>query len=139
MVRIVSIALVTLSLGGCATASSDWNALTGVVGSVINGSVPRKTVYLAANEYDTLEVAATGYLNFCRTSPGAKVSQICAPGAISQLIPAVRAGRVARNNLLSYLKANPGKLGPSGLFKALQAAASTLQGVIAAYNIKVTT
>lgn len=139
MKRSLVFALVALSLGGCATASSDWNAVTNAVGTVINGSVPRKTVYLAANEYDALEVAATSYLNFCRTSPGAAASQICAPGAIAQLIPAVRAGRIARNNLLGFLKANPGKLGPAGLFNALQTAASTLQSIIAAYNIKTST
>ena len=117
-----------LSLAGCSTLQNDWAVLT-------SQQVTVTTVAVAGNTFDALEATATAYLRLpkCSSTSGA----VCRdPSATKKIIPAVRAGRVARNNLEQFFVAHPGQLGPQGLYDALQASITTLQGVIAAYNIK---
>lgn len=129
---LIACAIGALSLGGCAgfpaNLENAWNTVT-------SASVPATSVVVSVNTFDALEATATNYLQLplCK-SGGPTVCRSAA--ATAQIIPAVRAGRVARNNLESFLTANPGKLGPSGLYNALAAAVSTLQGVMAQYGVE---
>lgn len=116
-----------VSLAGCATFTKTWDAVTGA-------TVSPAAVIVAANAFDALEVTATNYLRLkkCTGTNG----PVCRdPAATAKIIPAVRSGRVARNNLEQFLKDNPGALGPAGLYNALTASINTLQGVIAVYNV----
>ena len=126
--RMLSIAAaVALSLAGCAEVQNAWQAVT-------SASVSPTTVVVAANTFDALEATATNYLRLpkCTGSNG----PVCRdPGATKQIIPAVRAGRVARANLEQFFKDHPGQLGPQGLYDALTAAIATLQSVFAQYNV----
>lgn len=116
-----------LGLGGCANLQNDWNLLT-------SAQVTYTTVAVAANTFDALEATATAYLKLPKCS--ATSGSICrSPSATAKIVPAVRSGRVARNNLEQFFATNPGALGPAGLYNALQAAITTLQSVIAQYNI----
>lgn len=119
--------LLALSLGGCATLQTDWNVLTGA-------SVSPTAVIVAGNSFDVLEATATNYLRLPRCKAGGPV--VCSnPQAVVEIKTAVRAGRVARNNLEAFMISNPGQLGPTGLYSALVAASKTLQQVFFLYNI----
>lgn len=125
MKKLLPILLLALSLGGCAQLTNAWNVVTG-------SSVNPEAVYIAENAFDTVEATATNYLIYCKTH---RSQSVCAQSAINQVIPAVRAGRVARTNLDQFMKDNPGALGPSGLYNALTAATATLKAILAQYSI----
>ena len=124
MKRLIPFVLV-LVLAGCANIQNAYDTLTGTV-------VSPTAVYVARNSFDAVEVTATNYIVYCKVHP-AQVG--CSKSAIAQMIPAVRAGRVARNNLVAFEVAHPGALGPTGLYDALTAATNTLQAIQAQYHI----
>ena len=128
MKKIILAAVLALSLGACASLQNTWNTLT-------SAQVTVTTVAVAGNTFDALEATATSYLRLprCNNSNG----PVCRnPSATAKLIPAVRSGRVARNNLEQFFADHPGQLGPQGLYDVLQASIGTLQSVITQYNIK---
>ena len=114
-----------LSLAGCANLQNDFSIITGA-------SVSPTAVYVARNSFDALEITATNYIVFCKRNP-ATVG--CSKTAIAKIIPAVRAGRVARANIVQFQKDHPGQLGTTGLYDALVTATNTLQGIASQYNI----
>lgn len=124
--RLIALCLV-LALSGCADFRNAVSVLEGT-------AVSPAAVYIASNGFDAAEATATNYLTLPRcavTSPA-----LCrSPAATKQIIPAVRAGRKARDDLKAFLAANPGQLGPTGLYNALTAATGTLHGVFQIYNI----
>ncbi len=127
MKRIVFIVSFTLLLGACTTWQNAYNTVTGA-------TVSPTAVYVAANAFDAVEVTATNYLRLkkCTGTNG----PVCrSPAATKQIIPAVRAGRVARTNLENFMAQNPGALGPAGLYNALTAATATLQSIVSQYNV----
>lgn len=127
MKKLIAVALLGLSLAGCASLQQDYAIITGA-------TVSPAAVIVAGNAFDALEATATNYLVFCKAN---RTVAGCGSyvAARKQILPAVRAGRVARNNLEGFLTANPGQLGPSGLYNALVTAVNTLQGIAATYNI----
>lgn len=116
-----------IALGGCTNLTNAWNTLTST-------QVTYQTVAVAANTFDALEATATAYLRLPRCT-GSNGPVCRSPSATAKIIPAVRSGRVARNNLEQFFADHPGQLGPQGLYDALQKAIATLQSVIAQYNI----
>lgn len=127
MKKLFLMAVLGLSLAGCASLQNDYAIITGA-------TVSPAAVIVAGNAFDAIEATATNYLTFCkanRTIAGCG-NYIAARKAI---LPAVRSGRVARNNLENFLTANPGQLGPSGLYNALVTSINTLQAVAQTYNI----
>jgi len=127
MKRIILAAALAFSLTACTQVQNVWDTVT-------SASVTPTTVIVAANTFDALEATATNYLRLpkCTGSNG----PVCRDkAATAQIIPAVRAGRVARTNLEQFFKDHPGQLGPKGLYDALTAAISTLQSVFAQYQI----
>lgn len=128
MKKFIAIGLLVLSLGACTQLTNAWDALT-------SAQVTPTTVLVAANTFDALEATATHYLRLPRCSSIS--GPICRdPAATKLIIPAIRSGRVARNNLEQFFYDHPGQLGPQGLYDALQAAIATLQGVFAQYRIQ---
>ena len=127
MKKILIVATLALSLAGCAGLTNAYNVLTGA-------SVSPTAVYVAANAFDAVEQTATNYLKLAKCT--GNNGPVCrSPAATAQIIPAVRAGRVARTNLENFVAQNPGQLGPTGLYNALTAATATLQAIISQYNI----
>ena len=130
MKKIIIALAVALALGGCGTTGTSLqNAYTTLTGT----SVSPTAVYVAANSFDAVEATATNYLRLpkCTGSNG----PVCRdPKATAKIIPAVRSGRVARTNLETFMKNNPGALGPTGLYNALTTATATLQQIIAQYG-----
>lgn len=125
MKKLILACAFALALSGCANLSTAWNTLTST-------QVTYQTVAVAANTFDALEATATAYLKLPKCNGLIKICRD--PSATKKIISAVRAGRVARNNLEQFFADHPGQLGPQGLYDALQAAITTLQGVISQYN-----
>lgn len=129
MKRIVLVALLALAipLASCASLTKTYDIITGA-------TVSPAAVIVIGNAFDALEVTATNYLVFCRSN---RTSPACSGyvAARKQILPAVRSGRVARNNLEAFMAANPGALGPSGLYNAVVASVNTLQTVVQTYAI----
>jgi hypothetical protein len=114
-------------IGGCAQLKNVFDAATGA-------SVSPAAVLVAGNSFDAVEKTTTNYIVFCTAN---RANPACANFVTirGELVPAVRAGRAARNNLEAFMKANPGVLGPAGLYNALQASVQTLQDVMTQYHI----
>ena len=126
MKKLIILSLV-LSLGACAQIQKDWEVVTGV-------SVSPTAVIVAANSFDALEATATNYLRLKKCS--ASSGPVCRDAkATAVIIPAIRSGRSARNNLEQFLKDHPGQLGPQGLYDALQAAITALRQSFAIYGV----
>lgn len=120
-----------LMVGGCARLQAVFDILTAAEAA----EVPATAVIVAANTFDALEVTATNYLRLKRCTE--KTRPVCRePAATAVIVPAVRSGRIARDNLKKFLRENPGKLGPSGLYNALSVASNTLTAIYAQYNIQ---
>jgi len=128
MKKLLLIATLALSLGGCAGLQSFYNVTT----SAVNGASPT-AIYVARNSFDAVEVTATNYIVYCKVHPS---TPGCSKTAIAKLIPAVRSGRIARTNLVQWQKQNPpGTWGPIGMYNTLTTATATLQQISAQYNI----
>jgi hypothetical protein len=127
MRKLIAIGLL-FGLVGCTQLQNDINAITGA-------SVNPTAVIVAANAFDAAEATATNYLRLkkCTATSGPVCRNSTATAAI---IPAIRSGRAARNNLEAFLKNNPGVLGPTGLYNALTTATTTLEQIFSTYNIK---
>lgn len=129
MRKIILAFALAVSLGGCATLQridAAWQA-------VKSATVSPQAVVVAANTFNALEATATNYLRLakCNGSNG----PICRDPAITaKVIPAVRAGRAARDSLLAFQRAHPGQLGDQGVYEALQASISTLTQIINTYG-----
>lgn len=113
------ILILALALGGCANLSNAYNVVTGA-------TVTSQQVYLARNAFDTVEVTGTNYIVFCKTKPA---TPGCSKSAITQLIPAIRSGRVARSNLTQFQKDNPTSDAPAKFYNTLVAATNTIQQI----------
>lgn len=119
--------LFAFGVAGCAQLQNDWNAITG-------SAVSPTAVIVAGNSFDALEATATNYLRLPKCVTGG--TPICRnPKATAIIIPAVRSGRVARNNLEQFLTDHPGQLGPQGLYDALSASINTLRGAFTQFGI----
>lgn len=110
-------------LGGCAT----FSLITG-------SSVSPQAAIAAANAFDAIEPAATVYLRLPPCGP--TVAPTCRnAAAVAKLVPAIRSGRVARNQLEALLTANGGAAIPIATYNTLEAAITTLQAVNTQFNI----
>lgn len=124
---IASAMALALFSAGCTNLQNAWESLT-------SATVSPQVVVVAVNTFDALEATATAYLRLTRCN--GKNGPVCRdPAATAKLIPAVRAGRVARNNLEQFMLDHPGALGPQGLYDALQKAIGTVQDVVTQYKM----
>lgn len=121
MRKFLALALLALSLGGCATFQKDWAIITGT-------SVSPTQIIVAANAYDAAEATATQYLLFCKSA--APAPSYCALATRQAVVSAVRAGRVARIQLEPYVVS--GTAGPAALYNTLIAVVTQLQTQIPA-------
>jgi hypothetical protein len=119
MKKLLVIAALALGLGGCATLQTDWSIITGT-------SVSPTQIIIAANAFDAGEASATQYLLYCKATVPAP--SYCALGTRQTVVKAVRAGRVARNQLEPYIVS--GTAGPIAIYNTLVATVSSLQTTI---------
>lgn len=128
--RALAIIATALLLSGCATALTNIEA---AYSTLTSATVSAQAVTVAVDAFDAAEVTATNVVRLrkCTGSNG----PICrSVGAAAEIAKAVRAGRVARNNLEQFLSDHPGALGPQGLYDALTTATTTLTTILAKYK-----
>lgn len=122
----LAIGATALTLGGCAFLANLPGALSG-------NSVPTAQVRTAIDAYSIAEVSAQKYIDYCTP----KVEPIgCSDVAVETLISAIRAGNIAKKQMLVFMAANPGALGPANYYNAIVGAETTINQVAAQYNIK---
>jgi hypothetical protein len=131
MKKLLIAAVLALGLSGCATQFGQ--KVEGVYSAITGATVDPQSVIVASNIFDGLQRTATNYLRLKKCNGSTPICRD--PGATGKIIPAIRSGRVARNNLQQFMKDHPGQLGPTGLYDALEASISTLQLAFAQYNI----
>jgi len=131
MKKIIGILILTLALGGC--QGTKFGTFIATIESAATGTVSPEAIYVAANTFDAVEVTATNYLTLKKCPTGAPFCRD--PVATKALIPAIRSGRVARNNALQFLKDHPGQLGTQGLYDALTSATDTIKSIMNQYKV----
>ena len=127
MKKILLIAALGLSLSSCANLTNAWDTLTGA-------RVSPTTVYVARNSADIVERSATNYLRLCHQYP---TNVGCSKSAETQVVLAVRSLRVARTNLVAYMKDHPSALGAQGVYDAFTSSIDALKKILANYNTQV--
>lgn len=136
MKQIFIIAVLAATLGGCqGTNFAKLSDFVHSVESASTGSVPPASIYLARNAFDAAEASATNYLNLHKCPNQAPFCRD--PKATAALVPAIRSGRVARNNATQFLKDHPNQLGTQGLYDALLSSTDTIKRILAQYGIGV--
>lgn len=120
-----------LFLASC--ADTKFGQFVASVESAATGTVSPAAIYIARNSFDAIEVSATNYLLLKKCPINAPFCRDA--GATAKLIPAIRSGRVARNNATQFLIDHPNQLGTQGLYEALTTATSTIQTILTQYNI----
>lgn len=123
---VVLAAALSVPLASCASLNRFIEQATQV-------EVSPTAVYVAVNTFNAMQITATNYLRLRRCDGSTPVCR--SPAATAVIIPAVRSGRIARNNLRAFMERNPGKLGAQGSYDALQSSISTLRGVFQTYRI----
>lgn len=121
----------TLSFGvaGCSTLQTAWDVATST-------KVSPAAMVIARESFNSVEIVATRYLRLKKCS--AVSGPVCRdPAATRIIIPTVRNGVLARNNIKTFMLAHPGELGPSGVYDALNLATDGLKKVFADYRIGV--
>lgn len=131
MKRIILIAALSLSLGGC--ADTKLGSFIETIQSAATGTVSPAAIYIARNAFDAVEVSATNYLDLKRCPTAAPFCRD--PAATALLIPAIRSGRDARNAATLFLKQHPNQLGTQGLYDALTSSTDTIKGILSRYNV----
>lgn len=124
MKKLLAVALLAASLGGCAQVTNAWNTLTG-------SRVSPQAVYVAENVFDGFERSATNYLRLCHANP---TNPVCSKTAEVEIVKAVRSGIVARKNLRAYMVAHPDAIGAQGVYDAFTAASDTLKAALQTYG-----
>ncbi|MDE2106269.1 MAG: hypothetical protein KGL39_54115 [Patescibacteria group bacterium] len=112
------------ALAGCA----------GSTASLVSSTVNPNYAYSAVQAFNVAETTADGYLRLPACVSGG--SSICRDyGAASKIVPLVRTGRAARNQVVAALHASNGAAIPVASYNNLQAIVATLQSVYTNYNI----
>lgn len=124
MKRLIAIALLGLSLAGCAKEM----ALLGTIQQVATATVPANVVIPAANAFDILKGTATNYARYC--IQGKFVDAICSAGIRRTVVKFVRSGTSARNQLEDSVQ--NGTPAAASVYNVLVAAVQGLQGTPAA-------
>lgn len=124
MKRIIAIALLGLSLAGCAKEM----ALLGTIQQVATATVPASVVVPAANAFDILKGTATNYGRYC--IQGKFVDPLCSASNRRTVVKFVRSGTAARNQLEDSV--TNGTPAAASVYNLLVSAIQGLQGTPAA-------
>jgi hypothetical protein len=120
MKKLLVVIALALPLGACASLQNVWNIVT-------SAAVTPQQIIIAGNAFDGVEATATQYLIYCKSNVG---TPQCALSIRQKVVGAVRAGRVARNQLEPYVTS--GTAGPAAIYNTLVASITTLQNQVPA-------
>lgn len=107
MKRIALALVLALSLSGCAQFKQTIDRVQAGIEVAVSASVTPKQAVVAMQSYDVVAITATNYMRL-RRCDGTNAPICRDPALRSKIDAAILSGRVARNNLKAYLKANPG-------------------------------
>lgn len=121
------------SLAGCAQLQSFETGVKNAYSIITASAITPQQAYIAINVFDGVEATATLYNKWplCNGT----ISACRKPAIRQQIKKLVLAGRVARNDVKAYMRANPGQNLNIKSFDDLKAATNALQDIITAYNI----
>lgn len=120
---LVAVAALTISLGSCAALQK-----------LSSTEVPMSAIIVAGNSVNAAETAATAYVRYCTPNPSPAG---CDDAVIkTKIVPAVKSIRIARDAAEQFAADNPNAtLGPATLVSAVTTSVTTLQAILAQYNI----
>ncbi len=111
MKKLLAVALVAVSLGGCAQLQQIKDAYD----AVVDVKVSPKSVVIIASSFNTLKAGATQYLNYCRTN---LERNVCSAENRRIVIRSVKTGTALRDQLQEA--ARTGQNIPTATFNALK-------------------
>jgi hypothetical protein len=124
------VALLAVALGGCDTmrkASEAWQA-------VQSAEVSPRAVNITVNAYNGVVRTATNYVRLppCQTT----TSKVCSDDrAVALITPAVRSGRIARDELLAVIERSPTvSISKAGAYDTLEGAVNVIRGTLQQYG-----
>lgn len=134
MKKILIVVAIALSLAGCqGTRFGDFVATAKNAITATENAVTPQQIYIAANAFDAVKVSATNYLELRRCPTNAPFCRD--PAVTRKLIPLIRAGTIARNNAVSWARANPNGFADVSLYEKLTSITSTIEAMMRQYNI----
>lgn len=132
MKKILIVLSLALALTGCAQVQKTFDTVGNAITAAENAVTPQQ-IYIAANAFDAVKVSATKYLDLKRCPVNAPFCRD--PAVTKQLIPAIRAGTIARNNAVAWARANPNGFADVSLYQKLTNITSTIEQMMAQYHI----
>lgn len=133
MRRIIFACALAACLGGCAQWNADVAAIKADFAKLSGATLSPTGVRLAVDAFDAVEVTATNYLTLPKCVTGGP--SLCRTDAAKNaIVPAIKAGRVARNNLEQFLAGHQTALGSQGAYDAIGAATQTVKAILAQYQ-----
>lgn len=132
MKKILIVVSLALALAGCAQVQKTFDTVGNAI-TVAENAVTPQQIYIAANAFDAVKVSATKYLDLKRCPINAPFCRD--PAVTKQLIPAIRAGTIARNNAVSWARANPNGFADVSLYQKLTNITETIEAMMRQYNI----
>jgi len=135
MKKFLVIAAIALMLSGCAgTRVGNFFEVAGnAISAAQSANVTPQQIYIAANAFDAVKVSATNYLELKRCPTNAPFCRD--PSVTKKLIPLIRAGTIARNNAVTWARANPNGFADVSLYEKLTSITSTIEAIMRQYNI----
>jgi hypothetical protein len=134
MKKFLVVVTIALSLAGCqGTRFGDFIATAGNAITATENAVTPQQIYIAANAFDAVKVSAINYLELKRCPTNAPFCRD--PSVTKKLIPLIRAGTIARNNAVTWARANPNGFADVSLYNKLTAITSTIEEMMRQYNI----
>lgn len=134
MKKFLVVVTIALSLAGCqGTRFGNFIATAGNAITAAENAVTPQQIYIAANAFDAVKVSAINYLELKRCPTNAPFCRD--PSVTKKLIPLIRAGTIARNNAVTWARANPNGFADVSLYNKLTAITSTIEEMMRQYNI----
>lgn len=130
--HIVAAAILALTLAGCAGLQQKIEQLQQVSTITATVTVNPAIVRTANDTFRGLESSATVYIETCNANP---LQTGCSDAAIRAMLPAIRSGRTARDQLNAFYRAHPNGLGSQGAYDALKSAIATISNTLTQYGI----
>lgn len=125
MRKLILALVLSVNLGGCALFQG-FHAVSDI-------QVSEQAVYVAANAFNVVQITATNYLRLKKCDGSTFVCR--SPTATAMIIPAIRSGRAARDELETFTRQNPGRLGSAGTYNALVAATNSIKAIFVQYGV----
>ena len=128
--RYLAVLGLAASLAGCNTISQTFQLIT-------SASVSSQYAAAEVNTFNAIEQLATGYLQLPACPPATPAGVVCrTPQVVKVIVPAVRTGRIARNQIQTAIATANGGPIPVASYNTLASVITTLQGLYTEYGIK---